>query len=377
MCRNQYRCLVPTLVFASSVSFCVAQAIPHIHEKKASYFAMQVPGALGTYPMALNDSMTVTGYYLVSPTVARAFIQDSNGVITTFSVPNSLWTEPESINTAGNITGFFEVDAGVPQGFLRYANGRLITFNPPAAGTDLPQALPVAINDFDEVAGNSTLSDFTRSRTGEFNSPGYTVVDDLSIFVTSLNGSGTVVGYNDLASYSSFILHPDGFLEEFDVPLEGASCNEGTIALSVNAGGAVAGWFSQTDWLDVPEPDCNGTTITGGFVRSPEGLLTLFETPGPIVTSPVYDPSDVVGALSPPSTLMINVEGIITGSYTDANLAQHGFVRETDGLITSFDPPRGRHTTATGINASGVITGSYFFDWNAQTSIGFLRIPIP
>jgi hypothetical protein len=28
-----------------------------------------LPGALGTYPMSINASMTVTGYYYVTPTV--------------------------------------------------------------------------------------------------------------------------------------------------------------------------------------------------------------------------------------------------------------------------------------------------------------------
>jgi hypothetical protein len=84
-----------------------------------------------------------------------------------------------------------------------------------------------------------------------------------------------------------------------------------------------------------------------------------------------------LAVLTIPSRLKINDEGIVTGSYTDADMVQHGFVPETDGIITPFDPPRGRNTTATGINASGVITGSYLYDWNGQTSIGFLRIPTP
>jgi hypothetical protein len=66
-----------------------------------------------------------------------------------------------------------------------------------------------------------------------------------------------------------------------------------------------------------------------------------------------------------------NQAGSITGSYLDAEEAQHGFVRNPYGTITSFDPPRGGNTTATSINDSGVIAGSYYYDWNAQTAEGF------
>ena len=80
-------------------------------------FHFQVPGALGTYPMSINNSMTVTGYYYVSPTETRGFLRDADGTITTFDVDVAgvVWTEPESINARGNITGFYELAATPPQ----------------------------------------------------------------------------------------------------------------------------------------------------------------------------------------------------------------------------------------------------------------------
>jgi hypothetical protein len=42
-----------------------------------SYVTLQVPGSLGTYPMSINNSMTVTGYYTTSPTTAAGFICDA------------------------------------------------------------------------------------------------------------------------------------------------------------------------------------------------------------------------------------------------------------------------------------------------------------
>jgi hypothetical protein len=50
-------------------------------------------------------------------------------------------------------------------------------------------------------------------------------------------------------------------------------------------------------------------------------------------------------------------------------------VRNPYGTITPFDPPRGRQTTATAMNDAGVITGTYFYDWNAEIAQGFVRVP--
>jgi hypothetical protein len=376
MGRHRYSCLFAALVFASNLSFCAAQVRSYISEKKANYLAIEVPGATDTYPMALNDSMTVTGYYTVSPTVARGFIRNRDGSIVTFSVLDSGWTEPESINTAGDITGFFEADAKIPQGFLRYADGRVITFSPLGLVLNLPGALPVAINDYDEIVGNVRYNDFKRSRSGTFSTPGYKVWG--SFFATGLTNNGTVVGLNDIGSAFSFVVHPDGYFEQFSIPgMSDHYCDEETAALSINDAGAVAGWFEEISYAPVDSPDCAVVTATGGFVRSPEGEITRFQVPGTIVFGLQGGPpnADVVTSLTPWATIKINAEGIVVGSYTDGKQAQHGFVRETDGVLTSFDPPRGNHTTPKDINVLGVITGSYFYDWNPQTSIGFLRLP--
>jgi hypothetical protein len=58
----------------------------------------------------------------------------------------------------------------------------------------------------------------------------------------------------------------------------------------------------------------------------------------------------------------VNTAGAIAGAYTDANGAEHGFVRAANGTITEFDAPGGTDTLATfaeAINAAGAITGYY------------------
>jgi hypothetical protein len=137
---------------------------------EATYISFSVPGALGTYPVGINASMEVTGYYNVSPTAARGFLREPDGTITTFDVAGAVWTQPEGINAAGDITGFYDEQAGAAvQGFLRYADGRVITFIAnPAIYLGL---LPVSINDFDEVAGNFVPNRLLPGHAGECSPP--------------------------------------------------------------------------------------------------------------------------------------------------------------------------------------------------------------
>jgi hypothetical protein len=363
------------------VTLCVLSSLLSAAQEPAassdvSYLSFSVPGALGTYPMSINDSMVVTGYCYVSPTITRGFLRDADGTITTFAAPGGESTEPVSINAAGVVTGI-GLTGNFSFGFMRYADGRIVTLEDLLAPE---QALPVSINAFGEVAGVyrggvGGTTGFMRSRAGVFTTLEYPKGSFNATRVTGLNDSGTVVGYFPVnpAGTASFITHPDGFSIQFILPVDVG--NDGilaTAAQAINADGVVAGfYFAATS----SQPGVIATT--GGFVRSPQGIFTLFNPPGPIVTArrPVFQLGR--GSLTDPPWLSINGQGSITGSYTDSEGAQHGFVRNPYGTITSFDPPRGGQTLATGINDSNVIAGYYFYDWNNQIAEGFLRLPKP
>jgi hypothetical protein len=385
MCLSKISHWLVAAVSMLSPLLCVAQEPANSSEVSyVSYISFEVPGALGTYPMSVNNSMAATGYYLDSPATARGFLRDAGGAITTFAVGNAAWTEPESINTAGDITGYYETYYGVASdevahGFIRYANGRMLTFDVPDVGLQGPQAAPVSINDFGLVAGSwpypaPASSGFTRSRAGVFNTYGFGQGADYETVARGLNASGAVTGYFDQAGIrGSFLFHPDGFSVKFNVPVAGANnatLNRDTVAEGINADGTIVGWYINCQQHCV-------TTTTGGFIRSSQGVFTLFTPPGTLLTSPRAGYSVDSGVLSAPHLLSINREATITGSYTDAEGNQHGFVRNPYGTITYFDPPRGEKTTATSINDSGVIAGSYFYDWNTQIAQGFLRLPKP
>jgi hypothetical protein len=101
--------LVATLCLLSPL-FCAAQE-PAVNNQ-VSYLSFEVPGALGAYPMSINASMAVTGYYYVAPTETRGFLRKQDGAILLFGIPGALWVEPESINGGGDITGFYELVSG-------------------------------------------------------------------------------------------------------------------------------------------------------------------------------------------------------------------------------------------------------------------------
>ena len=93
-----------------------------------------------------------------------------------------------------------------------------------------------------------------------------------------------------------------------------------------------------------------------GFVRDTQGNLNSFDPPGSYYTF----------------SASINTSGTITGYFQASQYSpRHGFVRDPAGNITAFDPPGG-YTTPESINDSGAITG-FYSDSNGEH--GFLRDP--
>src|SRR5271170_1705117 len=63
--------------------------------------------------------------------------------------------------------------------------------------------------------------------------------------------------------------------------------------------------------------------------------------------------------------------GVVAGYYQDTGAKLHGFVRATDGTITSFDPTGSDGPYVTGINSGGAITG--YYDDSSYRGHGFVR----
>ena len=142
-----------------------------------------------------------------------------------------------------------------------------------------------------------------------------------------------------------------------DAPGAGTSTLEGTIGVSINAAGNVAGTY-----LDSPDKVAHGFMYVGG-------TITEFNAPGA---------GDGTGQGT--FALSIDAERNVAGMYADANNVYHGFLLPVGGSITEFDPPGAGGSTHRGtiplsINA-GVITGTYVTG-SPTTTLSLIHISEP
>jgi hypothetical protein len=178
-------------------------------------------------------------------------------------------------------------------------------------------------------------------------------------YATNSDPSGTIIGISVDANNvrHGFIRSQDGSFIIFDAPGAGTGAYQGTRAYSINPSGTFTGHF--TDSVDAAH----------GYVRSNQGVITVFDAPG-AGTGPGQ------GTFPAFSPLLINPNGAITGYYIDSAFVRHGFLRDENGVITTFDAPgagtgAGQGTQSFAISPGGELTGFYFDGTNAVH--GFLR----
>ena len=154
--------------------------------------------------------------------------------------------------------------------------------------------------------------------------------------------SGVIVGYYVDAKNVShgFIRSRHGKYTTIDIP--GAA---GTQAFGINDEGKVVGWSFEA----------NG--VYHGFLRDEDGRFTTFDVPG----AGPYQPQGSSPLVVLPIPQAINRSGAVAGNYLDKNNVSHGFVRSSNGHITSFDPAGsvGTFGDTNGINRDGTIAGGY------------------
>ena len=93
-----------------------------------------------------------------------------------------------------------------------------------------------------------------------------------------------------------------------------------------------------------------------GFLRATDGTITSFNLPHGASSTELH---------------AINNKNEIAGDYIDDADHSHGFVRTSSGAIKTFDPPGANYTYGMSINDKGFVTGSYITDGNGLHS--FLR----
>jgi hypothetical protein len=264
----------------------------------------------------------------------------------------------------------FVASAAWPQAQPQWKH-KIITFDVPGAGTGAGQGTYAnGINPAGEITGyyldaNNVYHSFLRDRDGNF-----TIFDPPGVGTGAWQGSGgwaidpagAITGdYVDANCVEhGFLRMPDGTFITFEAPGAGntpGTCSptnqlQGTIPGNINAAGVVQGWDMDTNY------------VYHAFLRAADGTFTIIDAPG--AGTGAYQ-----GTLAAFET-GLNRAGAVTGPYVDANNAWHGYLRDQDGTIDTFDVPgASQGTYPWGINPGGATTGQYN-DANG-VSHGFLR----
>jgi hypothetical protein len=201
----------------------------------------------------------------------------------------------------------------------------------------------------------------------------------------AINQNGVITGWyiGKTSETHGFVRSAAGAITEFDpVGLDD------TFPTAINSGGTVVGFAAKSNdresveqgFLRAPGGHISGIFVAGlrdtepfgisdsgqvtgaaddsnghwtAFLRDTNGVYTTFQAP------------DAGSAANQGTTAKaINASGVITGYYVDSSNVHHGFVRDASGTITEFDGPAVATQTGTGtfpnaINASGQIVGVY------------------
>src|SRR5205814_5201693 len=180
-----------------------------------------------TFPFSINARGLIVGYFQDPSGATHGFLRNSTGAVSTFDVPGSISTVRQSINTGGDFTGTWQGANFTVHGFLETSGGKLTLFD--VAGA---------------IQTNPTI----------------------------LNSDDAITGYyadaNDVIH--SFVRDPHGNVTTFDAPGVGpfGGSRFGTQALGINAGGTITGFYADA------------TPNSHGFVRAPDGTITVFDAPG-------------------------------------------------------------------------------------------------
>jgi len=98
-------------------------------------------------------------------------------------------------------------------------------------------------------------------------------------------------------------------------------------------------WLYPTIRGRVPEGVVTGSFgdanfVLHGFVRADNGVITTFD-----------DPTAGTGFFQGTTPVALNPQGAIVGCYTDTNNATFGFLRTSGGIFSTLNPPGGSHST--------------------------------
>ncbi len=247
-----------------------------------------------------------------------------------FDVPDATTFYVYGISNTGYVVGsYFNLDPGVSPAYIRNPDGSFVQpLNDPADTTDSPRTRAFGINAAGVVVGDSFApSGFEQGFLYDGSFTTYTVPGALKTTVFGINDHGDIVGQ---VVPPPCCIANDAFIQIGADPLVILNLSADlTVARGINNLGYVVGTFFDTQ--------------NRGFIRAPDGSITVIDFPGSVSTT-------LTG---------INDFGVIVGDYRTADdvLLRHGFYG-TPGNLISFDID-GPETAPGGINNLGQIAGTY------------------
>ena len=216
--------------------------------------------------LSINDSGVITGAIL-GPVTGSGYLYTLNGTFTSFDPTGNaaqvLSVFPYRINASGAVAGDYIDLGGVYHGFTRDAAGTITILDAPGAGTAAQEGTEID----DLNASGTVVGGISVGLVGGVNATHsvmhtadgtYTVFDPpqaagVSSFAYGINDSGTIIGTyrgTDLIRHA-YLLQPNGTYVSFDDPLaqQGPLTTDdiGTVPRRINANGAVAGFYSDTN----------------------------------------------------------------------------------------------------------------------------------
>ena len=120
-----------------------------LRQRSGSITAFHIPNSIYTYPVGINSTGRITGYYSDASYFYHGFLRQPGGTITTFDALNSSATLPQAINAASQIAGQYQDPNGRIHGFLRQRDGSITTIDVPSS----TYTYPVGINSAGQITG--------------------------------------------------------------------------------------------------------------------------------------------------------------------------------------------------------------------------------
>jgi hypothetical protein len=324
----------------------------------ATYIVFDAPNASSTTVTGINDAGDVVGYFLDSQTnTTRGFARGHDGNIIVFdaatagATPKS--TQPVAVNAAGDVAGIV-YDARRPffHSFFRDAQGDITVFDVSQCAICHIYTLAVAINNSDVITGY-TQDEFGSLHTGfardaQGNIMAFAPIPKGSQ-PTSINERGDIAGVTSPGFHvdRGFVRDPDGVITVFQVPDILSDVEAWPVA--INNRGNVVGYYIIRDAQGF---------ATRGFVRDSKGNITTF---------------DAGANASQTVPIGMNDSGEILGNFEDAT-GPHNFLLDPQGTATAFDVPGASGVNCIGINNRGDVAGTGNFNGQSR---GFVRLANP